>query len=149
MDQGRQAGGEDDPPLLPSVPLEPSAVGAEPAGLQPWESVAVAGVAQANRELVADKSAATAGEDRRTVGEACAILLAFSGGRTPEPAAVRGDAGPDHAATGAGGIAISGDTGAAGRPFGHFGSKSSQQRRNGRFGCTMFVLFQIKKEIPV
>jgi len=34
MDQGRQAGGEDDAALLPSVPLEPSPAGIEPVGLQ-------------------------------------------------------------------------------------------------------------------
>jgi hypothetical protein len=57
-----------------------------------------------NRELVADESAATAGKDRRTPGEACAVLLAAPRGGAPEPAAVRGDAGPDRAATGADGI---------------------------------------------
>src|SRR5208283_1667388 len=51
------------------------AIGAEPAGLQPGEFVATAGVAQANRELVADESAATTGEDRRTPSETCSLLL--------------------------------------------------------------------------
>jgi hypothetical protein len=37
------------------------------------------------------------GEDRRTTGEACAVLLAATRGGAPEPAAVRGDAGPDRA----------------------------------------------------
>ena len=32
-DQGGEAGGEDDAALLPSVPLEPGAAGAEPAGV--------------------------------------------------------------------------------------------------------------------
>ena len=45
MDQRRQAGGEDDAALLPSVPLEPSPAGVEPAGLQLGESVAAAGIA--------------------------------------------------------------------------------------------------------
>src|SRR5664280_1162871 len=36
------------------LPLEPSAARTEPAGLQPGEFVASAGVAQANRELVPD-----------------------------------------------------------------------------------------------
>ena len=94
MDQGGQAGGEDDAVVLPSVPLEPSAAGAEPAGLQSGEFVAAAGVASTNRELVADQSAATAGEDWRTAGEACALLLATAGGRTSDASAVRGDAGP-------------------------------------------------------
>jgi hypothetical protein len=44
VDQRGEAGGEDDAALLPSVPLKPSAAGAEPAGLQPGEFVAAAGV---------------------------------------------------------------------------------------------------------
>src|ERR1019366_2493938 len=79
-------------PVLPSVPLKSSAAGIEPVGLQHGESVAAAGFAERERELVADQSAATAGEDWRTAGEACALLLASPGGRTSEPAAVRGDA---------------------------------------------------------
>jgi Transposase DDE domain group 1 len=46
VDQGRQAGGEDDPPFLSSVPLEPSATGAEPAGLQSGKFVAASGFAE-------------------------------------------------------------------------------------------------------
>ena len=53
---------QDDPALLPSVPLEPSAAGAEPAGVQPGEFVAADGAAPRNRELVADKSAAFGSE---------------------------------------------------------------------------------------
>jgi|SRR5271165_5086767 len=68
------------------------------------EFVAAADVAQANRELVADKFAATAGEDRRTTGETCALLLATPGGRTSDAAAVRGDARLDRAATDTDGI---------------------------------------------
>lgn len=104
MDQRGQAGGEDDPPLLSPLPLKPSAGGAEPVGLQPGEFVAAADVAQANRELVADDLAATAGEDGRTAGETCALLLATAGGRTSDAAAVRGDAGPHRAATDTDGI---------------------------------------------
>src|SRR5712692_11020873 len=37
---GGQAGGEDDPFLLSSFPLKPSAARVEPAGVQPGESVA-------------------------------------------------------------------------------------------------------------
>ena len=83
---------EDDAALLPSFPLEPSAAGAEPAGLQPGEFVAAADVAPRNRELVAHQFAATTGKDRGTAGETCALLLAIAGGRTSD-AAVRGDAG--------------------------------------------------------
>ena len=66
-----------------------------------WRRLAFA---QRDRELVADESAATAGEDRRTAGETCALLLATVGGRTSEPATVRGDAGPDRATAGTDGI---------------------------------------------
>jgi len=104
VDQGRQAGGEDDEALLPSVPPEPSAAGTEPSGLQPVEFVAATGVAPTDRELVAGESAATASEDRGTAGATCTLLLAIVGGRTSQPAAVRGDAGPDRAATATDGI---------------------------------------------
>src|ERR1019366_6509089 len=87
VDQGEQAGGQDDAALLPSVSLEPSTAGAEPAGLQPGEFVAAAGFAERDSELVSDKFAATAGEDRRAAGQTCALLLATAGGRTSEPAA--------------------------------------------------------------
>jgi len=61
VDQGRQAGREDDLPLLASFALEPSAARAEPAGVRAEEFVAAAGAAQSNRELVDDESGATAG----------------------------------------------------------------------------------------
>jgi len=67
--------------------------------------VAAAGVAEANRELVADESAATAGQDRRTASETRALLLVAAGGRTSDAAAVRGDAGPARAAADTRGIA--------------------------------------------
>jgi Transposase DDE domain group 1 len=41
--------------------------------------LAAADVAKANRELVADELAATAGEDRRSSGETCPLLLAAFG----------------------------------------------------------------------
>ena len=59
------------------------------------------GAAAANRELVADQFAATAGEDRRTAGETCTLLLAAVGGGPSGPAAIRGDAEPDRTITGA------------------------------------------------
>jgi hypothetical protein len=46
-------------------------------------------------------SATAVGEDGRTTGEACAVLLAAAGGRAPEPAAVRGDAAAHSDAAGA------------------------------------------------
>ena len=66
-----------------------------------WRRLAFA---ERNRELVADELAATAGEDRRTAGQTCALLLATCGGRTSDAAAVRGDAGPDRAAADTDGI---------------------------------------------
>jgi hypothetical protein len=50
--------------------------------------------------MVPDQLAATAGEDSRTAGQACALLLATLGGRTSDAAAVRGDAGADRATAG-------------------------------------------------
>ena len=58
----------------------------------------------ARRELVANESAATAGEDRRATGEACAVLLAATRRETSEPAAIRSHAGPNRAATATVGI---------------------------------------------
>jgi len=64
MDQGRQAGGEDDAAELPSVPVECSAPLAEPDRLQLGKPLAAAGAAEEDPELVADQLAAAAGEDR-------------------------------------------------------------------------------------
>ena len=54
--------------------------------------------------MVADELATTTGEDRGAAGEACSLLLAIAGGRTPDAAAVQSDAGPDRAATDTDGI---------------------------------------------
>ena len=54
--------------------------------------------------MVTDESAATAGEDRRKAGKTCPLLLALAGGGASDAAAVRGDAGPDRAATDTDGI---------------------------------------------
>jgi len=105
VDQRGKAGRKDDSPLLPSVPLEPSAVGVEPAGLQPGEFVAAAGTAQENRELVTDKFTATTGEDRRTAGETCSLFLALAGGRTSDAAALWEYGAADRGAVASGGIA--------------------------------------------
>src|ERR1039458_2698265 len=104
MDQGGKAGGQDDSSFLPSFSLKPSAAGAEPARLQPGQFVASAGFAERDSELVSDQFAATAGEDRRTAGQTCALLLATLGGRTSDAAALRGDAGSDRATAGTDGI---------------------------------------------
>jgi hypothetical protein len=55
------------------------------------------GIRRRGLKLSASQLAATAGEDRRPVGQTCALLLATAGGRTSDAAAVRGDAGPDRA----------------------------------------------------
>ena len=70
----------------------------------------LAGVAEANRELVADQLAATVGEDARTAGETFPLLLAIVGRRTSDAAAVPGDAGPNRAAADTDGIAGSGSS---------------------------------------
>jgi hypothetical protein len=44
-----------------------------------------------DRELVVDEFAAAAGENGRTTGEACPLLLAFAGGEPSDKAAVRSD----------------------------------------------------------
>src|SRR5208283_636685 len=100
-----QAGRKDDSPLLPSFPLEPSTASAEPAGLQPGQFVAAPGVAQANRELVADQLAAAAGEDGRTAGETCPLLLAVVGGEPSDETVVWRYAPADRSAVASGGIA--------------------------------------------
>jgi hypothetical protein len=89
-------------------PFQPSRAGAEPAGLQSGQVVATAGTAPTDRELVADQRAATAGEERRTAGQTCALLLAVPRGSPSESAAVRDDAGSDRAAAGTDGIADAG-----------------------------------------
>jgi hypothetical protein len=97
VDQRGKASGEDDATELSSFPLKPGTAGIECAGLHLGQFVAAGGVAQVNRELVADQLAAAAGEDRRTAGQTCALPLATAAGRTSDAAAVRGDAGSDRA----------------------------------------------------
>src|ERR1035441_864761 len=63
------------------------------------------------------------GEDRRTAGKTCALLLATACGRASDAAAVPGDAGSDRAATDTDGIARG--VGAA---------KSIQDRKSGAEG---------------
>ena len=123
VDQGGQAGGKDDSPLLPSFPLEPSATSAEPAGLQLGQFVATAGVAQANRELVADQLAAATGEDGRTACETCPLLLAAIGGEPPDETVVWQYAPADRRAVASGGIA------------GAVGAGKSIQSQEGTEGC--------------
>ena len=60
--------------------------------------MAAAGVAQANRELVADQLAAAAGENGWTAGEACPLLLAAFGREPSDEAAVWEYGAADHGA---------------------------------------------------
>src|SRR5713101_4945508 len=61
--------------------------------------------AEEDWELVADELAAAAREDRRSAGEACALLLAFAGRRTSESEAVRQHAENDRDVAAAGRLA--------------------------------------------
>ena len=54
-----------------------------------------AGATEEDQQLVADEFAAAAGENGRTAGETCAILLAFAGRRALEPEAVQQHAAND------------------------------------------------------
>src|SRR5258708_28652650 len=105
MDQGGQAGGEDDSPLLPSFPLKSGAAGIELVGLQHGEFVAIAGVTQGNRELVPDQFAATAGKDGGTAGDTCPLLLATVGGEPSDKTVVWEYAPADRRTVASGGIA--------------------------------------------
>ena len=105
VDQRRQAGGEDDAAQLSPVPVQRGEAGAECDCIQPGESLAKAGVATKDRELVPDEFAATAGEDGRSTGETCALLLAFAGRRTSESEAVRQHAENDRGVAAAGRLA--------------------------------------------
>jgi hypothetical protein len=80
VDQGRRAGGEVETAELPPVPVERGAAVAERDRLQPGKSLAAAGAAQENRQLVADQLAAAAGEDGRLLKHAryYRLLLAES-----------------------------------------------------------------------
>jgi hypothetical protein len=82
MDQGTQAGGEDDAAELPPVPVQRGALVAERDGLQLGQPLATS-AASADRQMVADEFTAEAGEDRRPVGEARAVLLVTVGGSGP------------------------------------------------------------------
>ena len=95
VDQGRQAGDALDAIVVPSISGQRSAVATERAGLQPGQSLAAAGASAANQELVADELATQVDEDRRSAGQARAVLLALIGGGTSEPAAVRRHAAQD------------------------------------------------------
>ena len=60
---------------------------AERDRVQLGESLATVSVAEEDWELVADEFAAAFGQDRRTTGETCALLLAAAGRRASHAAA--------------------------------------------------------------
>ena len=63
MDQGGEAGREDNAAELPSVPFERGAPAADRDCVRPREPVAPASAAEEDWELVADELAAAIGED--------------------------------------------------------------------------------------
>ena len=75
---------------------------AQHSGLQPGEPVAEAGSSSRHLRLVSDQFAATVGEDGRSVGKACAVLLADVGGGTSDANKVRGDVAQDRAVAASG-----------------------------------------------
>ncbi len=111
MDQGRQAGGEDDAAVMSSLPGQRSALAVERAGLQSGESVEADGVAEEDRPLVADElaaAAAAAGENGWPVGETCAVLLASVGRGPSDAAGARCDSAADLGAAFTGGVRAGG-----------------------------------------
>jgi hypothetical protein len=64
-----------------------------------YNPVASSGAAEANRGLVVDEFAATAGEDRRAAGKTCQLLLAAAGRERFEAAALRKHRAQDGGAT--------------------------------------------------
>ncbi len=119
VDQGRQAGSKDDTVELPPVSVERGAAVAERDCLQPGQSVAAAGAPKGNRNVVIDQPAAAVGENRRTVGKACSLLLAAPGGESSDAAPVRKHAAAD------GGFAAASWIDLAGR-----------RKQSGRWGLT-------------
>ena len=80
----------------------------ERAGLQPGQLVAAARTAEQDQELVADELATQVDEDRRSAGQARAVLLAAAGRRALEPQAVRRHAAQDLGAAAAKRVALTG-----------------------------------------
>ena len=95
VDQRRKASSEDDAAQLPSVPVQRGPAVVDCDCIQSGESLETACSATEDRELVLDELAAAVGENGRTAGEACAILLAFAGRRALEPEAVQQHAAND------------------------------------------------------
>jgi hypothetical protein len=77
---------------------------AERNRLQPGEPLASAGVTAEDRQLALDQLAAAVGEDRRTRGQTCPLLLAAPGGESSDKATVRSDGGANRGAPVASGV---------------------------------------------
>ncbi len=131
MDQGRQAGCKDDLLFLSPFPPKPSATSAELAGLQLGQFVEAAGVTKPNRELVAHEFTATAGEDGRTAGETCPLLLALGGGEPSDEAALWEYGAADRGAVTYGGIAEAVGPGNRSRPTTGVGCPSKSDLKDG------------------
>ena len=108
VDQGRQTGHALDKAVVPSVPGERGTAATERAGLQPGQLVAAARTAEQDQELVADELATQVDEDRRSAGQARAVLLAAAGRRAFEPQAVRRHAAQHLGAAAAKRVALTG-----------------------------------------
>ena len=106
--KGRQTGHALDKAVVPSVPGERGTATTERAGLQPGQLVAAARTAEQDQELVADELATQVDEDRRSAGQARAVLLAAAGRRAFEPQAVRRHAAQDLGAAAAKRVALTG-----------------------------------------
>jgi hypothetical protein len=77
---------------------------AEHNRVQSGKPVAAAGAAEEHREVIADQSSASVGEDRRAFDQARPVLLAATGGEPPDAAAVREHGTADRGLDGADGI---------------------------------------------
>ena len=107
VDQGRQAGYPLDTAVVPSLPVERSTAATERYWPTTWATFGGGwGCPQPDQELVDDELAAPADEDRRSAGQARAVLLALIGGGTSEPAAVRRHAAQDLGAAAAEWVAL-------------------------------------------
>jgi hypothetical protein len=121
VDQGRQAGGEDDTAELSSIPGQRSALAVELAGVQLGKPVAAAGVAEEDLELVADQFAATADQARP-------VILAPIGRGPSDAPGIRGDSAADL------GAAFTGGLRAGGLP----GRNGSEEKKEGRWSVREF-----------
>lgn len=89
--------------------------------LKPGQPLATTAAATQARKLVVDEFAAPFGEDRRTAGETCALLLPALGGESSDAAALRSD--------GAGDCSLAGSRGLGGGS-GHIQANRRRERRS-------------------